>query len=247
MAGRTRNPLVHGTLHGYYSWRCHCDLCRAASTAYARKSRERTARPKKKHAKLPHGERSTYAKGCRCRMCKIAATNYELGRKRRHAAKQTPVKKVLFVPDTAFEPMFEVLMATLLKGRSIDTYDGSRKKIEARVAALGDTIEGYALRSNRKLDEIIDSLSLKEMIRAYRVERGTYRRVAMMEALVRAIYALGLRESLETLRLVSSKSSADAEKSCAAMPQDTSREASADTSMAKKPASQDATTQEQRS
>jgi hypothetical protein len=141
------------------------------------------------------------------------------------------------------DAMFDTLMGTLAKGRSINSWDGSRKKIETRVAKAAESIESYCLRSNRKMKEVLCVMSLKELLTALQLESNGARRVDFLRRLIHAIYRLGLKESLETLRFMQDKSS-NAEKLRAESVQDASREATEHLTMADKPASQDAATGE---
>jgi hypothetical protein len=67
--GLVKNALVHGTMHGYLSHKCRCELCRAANTAAQTKLR------KSRHTRgipdgVKHGRYTTYNNwGCRCDDC----------------------------------------------------------------------------------------------------------------------------------------------------------------------------------
>ena len=56
----------HGSLYGYKSCGCRCDLCRAANTAYKKQQRATGAPP----PSVGHGTYSAYnGYGCRCYEC----------------------------------------------------------------------------------------------------------------------------------------------------------------------------------
>ena len=64
--------LRHGTVDGYYSFKCKCDACRAASRAYRAELRSRP---------IPHGTATGYQnRGCRCEPCREAEAEARLGR-----------------------------------------------------------------------------------------------------------------------------------------------------------------------
>ena len=84
---------THGTISAYRY--CHCDLCRAAKSAWMRDYDVRTGR-RPRHPPQPyvHGTRRMYVtKHCRCDLCKLANNTYQrnmMKRRRREMAGVSP-------------------------------------------------------------------------------------------------------------------------------------------------------------
>jgi hypothetical protein len=89
--GPPKNPLIHGTLHGYQKHKCRCKSCRDAHAKimdhYAQSRRSR-----KDSAQFQHGRNGYNNWGCRCDICcadhqAMLRANYE---KRKARSSQAP-------------------------------------------------------------------------------------------------------------------------------------------------------------
>lgn len=75
-------PARHGTRYRYVRYRCRCDQCRAANTAYMRIARKRFAQKGPARHGTDNGYRN-YA--CRCDACTKAHTDNRRTYRRRKA------------------------------------------------------------------------------------------------------------------------------------------------------------------
>lgn len=65
--------IKHGTVSGYSYHKCRCDQCRAASTEYRRKRRQRGINA---DSPITHGTLTGYDLGCRCDPCRHGKSVY---------------------------------------------------------------------------------------------------------------------------------------------------------------------------
>lgn len=84
----------HGSVAGYTTNSCRCDLCRAAWTKYRASQIEAAVPPKPGDAR--HGKYTTYQNyRCRCEKCKAAMTEYKRAyRERQRVQVQVPAQPV---------------------------------------------------------------------------------------------------------------------------------------------------------
>lgn len=83
--------IKHGTTRAYLTYKCRCDLCKAASAAAQRRYVERQMTIDKDPADPRHGTTSFYSNhACRCEPCKAAWAKSVKDLREKRSLKQVP-------------------------------------------------------------------------------------------------------------------------------------------------------------